>query len=438
MPARGSFWRAWYGVKVGSCRADGVGVALRPCLTLMSGPTLPAPLRAALTQGGRWPLRLALALGLAGPLAGCQTAVGRSILGLRPGGETVARAHHNPLLWLALNLGVALAILAVVMMVLVVAMRVKSAADEDRTERLLKRWRPLVMKRILDVPAKMPHVAPADWPTLMSLWNHLHESLRGDAREKLNRVGKEIGMREEARRYLASTDPRRQLLALLVLGNFRDGQAWPKTKELVQSENVIMSLAALRAMLMINPRVAMPIVTPLIARRTDWSPVRVAAFLSDAGEDATAKHLAKGATRMQGRDAIRLLKYIQATNARSALPAVRQLAQKTKDPGVLAAALPLLKEGKDRDLQREMMKHPSWFVRVQAAQMMGRMGQPGDEEALMALLSDEQWWVRYRAAQAIASLPFLGLDQIRWIQAHHEDRYAREILDQVLAESSLA
>lgn len=381
---------------------------------------------------GRWAL-----VASAGLVAGCNSSVGRTILGLRPGGETVARAHHNPLLWLALNLGVALALMAVVMMVMVVLMRIKSAADEARTERVLKRWRPLVMKRILDVPTKMPRVAAQDWPTLMSLWNHLYESLRGDARDKLTAVGKEIGMREEARRFLASNDPRKQLLAILVLGNFKDGQAWPRAKEMVQSTNVIMSLAALRAMLMINPRVAMPVVTPLIARRTDWSPVRVAAFLSDAGEDATAKHLAKGALTLPGRDAVRLLKYIQATNARSALPAVRELVKKSDDPGIMAAALPLLKEAKDRDLQREMLKHPSWFVRVQAAQMMGRMGQPGDEEALMALLSDQQWWVRYRAAQAMASLPFLGLDQIRWIQAHHEDRYAREILDQVLAESSL-
>ena len=56
---------------------------------------------------------------------------------------------------------------------------------------------------------------------------------------------------------------------------------------------------------------------------------------------------------------------------------------------------------------------------------------------LRAALSDPEWWVRYRAAQALMSLPFLSeaeLDELR----HGDDRYAADMMAQVAAEKEAA
>ena len=57
---------------------------------------------------------------------------------------------------------------------------------------------------------------------------------------------------------------------------------------------------------------------------------------------------------------------------------------------------------------------------------------------LESLLDDKEWWVRYRAAQAIASLPFLGPNQLRQIRDRQTDRYAGDMLQQCFAEVGIA
>ncbi len=65
------------------------------------------------------------------------------------------------------------------------------------------------------------------------------------------------------------------------------------------------------------------------------------------------------------------------------------------------------------------------------------MGTREDQVALVALLSDPEWWVRYRAAQALAKLPFLTEEKLQSLCEVQTDQFAREILAQVMAERRL-
>jgi hypothetical protein len=51
--------------------------------------------------------------------------------------------------------------------------------------------------------------------------------------------------------------------------------------------------------------------------------------------------------------------------------------------------------------------------------------------------SDEVWWVRFRAAQSLASLPFFSRDELWRLRFLLTDRFAQDILDQVVAEQKL-
>jgi HEAT repeat protein len=74
---------------------------------------------------------------------------------------------------------------------------------------------------------------------------------------------------------------------------------------------------------------------------------------------------------------------------------------------------------------------------MQAAVTLGRLGVPGDEQLLVAILSDQQWWVRYRAAQALMTLGFVNIDGMRRILNSQTDNYARDIIKHVLAEGAM-
>ena len=75
---------------------------------------------------------------------------------------------------------------------------------------------------------------------------------------------------------------------------------------------------------------------------------------------------------------------------------------------------------------------------MQSAKVLGRLGEREHVGLLESLLQDREWWVRYRAAQALVGLPFLGPNALREIQRRQTDRYAVDILDQAFAEVGIA
>jgi HEAT repeat protein len=87
---------------------------------------------------------------------------------------------------------------------------------------------------------------------------------------------------------------------------------------------------------------------------------------------------------------------------------------------------------------RALLAHEDWQVRVQAAKALGRIGDRGDTERLVALLADREWWVRYRAAQALVELPWLTRADLDALHAALDDRYAADMLAQVMAEIDAA
>ena len=84
------------------------------------------------------------------------------------------------------------------------------------------------------------------------------------------------------------------------------------------------------------------------------------------------------------------------------------------------------------------IRDSAWFVRMQAATVLGRVGQQEHLSLLESLLDDSEWWVRYRAAQAITRLPFMGPNQLRQLRVRQKDRFAADILQQTFAEAGIA
>ena len=72
---------------------------------------------------------------------------------------------------------------------------------------------------------------------------------------------------------------------------------------------------------------------------------------------------------------------------------------------------------------------------MQAAKLLGRMGRTEDAGRLEKLLADKEWWVRYRAAKALVRLPGVTVADLEQIRLSLQDHYARDILDQAIAEA---
>jgi HEAT repeat protein len=75
---------------------------------------------------------------------------------------------------------------------------------------------------------------------------------------------------------------------------------------------------------------------------------------------------------------------------------------------------------------------------VQAASALGRIGADEDRALLIKMTGDSNWWVRYRAAQALANMPSVGISELKALAQNATDRFAANILAQVIAEREAA
>ncbi|HKN88029.1 MAG TPA: HEAT repeat domain-containing protein, partial [Nitrospiraceae bacterium] len=205
---------------------------------------------------------------------------------------------------------------------------------------------------------------------------------------------------------------------------------------LAQSPHPVVSLSAARALMDIDPKAALTLITPWIGARADWSPPRVAALLSQAGSELIAQPLSQTVMTATPDMAMRLLHYLEVTRCTAALPAVRSLlARESTDRAVRAACLKLIgqfQDPKDLALVRSFITDSDQSVRAEAAAALGTIGMPTDEGSLIALLSDLQWDVRYRAAEALAHLPFMKPERLAEIQYQQTDTLAKQILEPFL------
>ncbi len=301
-----------------------------------------------------------------------------------------------------------------------------------RQKALMQVWQPLLVECLIDFPPALPSVDPRDRELLLLLWNHFQETVRGQACDQLNVVAKQAGLDKEAMQYMSHRSLRHRLLAIATLGRLKEDTAWEVLAQLGRSENTILSLEAVHALIRINPGRAVPLVAQWIGRRSDWSPLKITSILSEAGPHVVADTLARIIHTSEPHVLARLIKHLASTRCTLALPFLREktVSSKAADD-VMAACLSFFGECSDPlDLPaiRAHLGHPTWFVRLQAAAALGKMGLAEDEILLIGLLDDSHWWVRYRAAEALTRLPSMTEDKMERLQASLPSLEAQEII----------
>lgn len=349
----------------------------------------------------------------------------------------------DPVLHLVIQLGLGVLFTSFLMLGLVVLLRLRLSWEGRRREAFLKIWRPLMAEFATSeagvpkdwVPGKT--VSRADTMNFLGLWLYYHESLQGEAKEHLNTLARQLGMEDRLQSMFRRGGLRERLFAITALGHMRAASEWKTLWQMTISSNPYLSLASARSMVLIDPKEAMPLLAPLIGIRKDWPSPKVASILMEAGTAAISQPLADAILSATPEAARRLIRYLTATRTYDALPALRRILRESEDPDILAACLRSLSEFSiplDLPLMREYAAHESWFVRVQVATGLGKFGVREDEEMLLRLLDDPEWWVRYRAAQALAEFPGMTEERLDEMIADLDGSPSGEVLVQAREE----
>jgi HEAT repeat protein len=218
----------------------------------------------------------------------------------------------------------------------------------------------------------------------------------------------------------------------------RDVDSWDAIDASLESDNIALAVTAATALNDINPDRAIPRIVPIIARSARWPRTQVGRILNAAGPDIVSPRLCREIADGPPEQAVRLLQFSDSAFPNDINAVAEHLLTARKEPALLSAALKAASGRICPERVRELTQHDTWFVRMQAASLLGRVGVREDLTTLEPLLADPEWWVRYRAAQALVASPYLGPNAIRRIAGRQKDRFASDILRQALAEKGLA
>ena len=320
-------------------------------------------------------------------------------------------------------------------------LRIANVLHRREEQRLRRKWRPVFAAAALR--SYEPAGRQPTWPKprsrakVLREWCRFRTNIRGACCSELDRLAGSLGLLTVARKLLKKRSVSQQLLAVCALGQLGDAPSWGPISRLVDDRHVSLSVMAATALVMIHPAKAVSFLMPRIAQNRNWPRTQVGRMLKTAGPDAVSDELCHAIQKADDETATYLLQFFESAHVHRIDSVAAELLISRSDPGVLAAALKTIRGHLPAPIIERCARHKTWFVRMQAANVLGRFGRREDYALLEPLLSDREWWVRYRAAQAITRLPFLGPNALRKLRDRQADRYAREIMVQALAEAGL-
>ena len=342
---------------------------------------------------------------------------------------------------LALALGLTSMTVAVGLTLQVLFMRLHAQRRERERAALARQWQPLMAQAALGEAQTepLPALRRHERADLMLLWLRLQDGLRGSAHDGLNRLAERLGLAQDARRWARPDggSMAKRVLGLVALGHLGQRDDEPLLRQALGDPLPLVSLGAARALLQIDPAGAAPAVLDEFLRRADWPIARLGTLLREAGAQAVAppliERLLEGNVAQQ-QSLLPLLRFAETPHGGGVLS---RLVERSDDPQVLSIALRQLHGPEALQRVRLLAGHADALVRSAAAQALGRIGDDSDRERLLGLMSDRDWWVRYRAAQAQLALPRTDADTVVALRRRLVDRFARDALDHVCAEQSM-
>ncbi len=318
----------------------------------------------------------------------------------------------------------------------VLRMRWRATRRARRRAAFLATWRPLLFEAALGESPAVPRLEREDEDSFVVLWNRIQDSLEVGARAALNRIAEEVGAGERARKMLRPRDPIRCIQALRMVAHLGRAEDYAAVWPLLEDARPYLSIAAARTLVALNPTRSLHDVVPRMAVRADWPASLLVTALAGVDRNEMARELWSAISSAGSSiEMVRLLPLVALVPEPAAEEILRFAFGEADDPEVAAAVLRNVRSPSLRDLARAGCLHEDWRVRTQAAAALGRIGTIAERKLLIVLLSDKQWWVRYRAAEALVARRFGPREELTNLMRSLPDRYARDILAHAVAEA---
>lgn len=316
-------------------------------------------------------------------------------------------------------------------------LRLQRRRRERRRARVTEHWRERIAIAVTgsDASEPLPKLPRRERREFLRLWNYTRNMIEGEAADRLIALARQLGLPAFVRQQADHAGLGLRLASIQALGHLRDSESFALILAETDDDNPLVSITAAEALIEIDPIRAADQLIPKIALRRDWPRTHVFRMLQKAGSEIVSEPLFRGIRTAADSDAAYLLRFAELAeyDVRDAIAA--ELLRSRTEPELIAAALKVSSGYTELAGMDTYLTHPAWYIRMQAARLLGRMGRREDLPRLEKLLADEEWWVRYRAALALVRLPAVTPAEIEHIRTRQHDPYARDILEQAMAEA---
>jgi HEAT repeat protein len=320
-------------------------------------------------------------------------------------------------------------------------LRFRRRLRERRRAGVIAHWRAIIAGAVTgaagDASVAAPKLRRAERREFLRLWVYTRSMLEGAAADRLIALARSVGLTEFVRAQARHSHLGTRLMAMQAQGYLRDADSFAELAAATDDTNTLVSITAAEALAAIDAPRAVALLIPKIAGRRDWPRTHVFKLLQRAGSAVISEPLYRCIRSAADEDAAYLLQFadIAEFDVRDALAG--EILRSATNAELQAAALKVATGHAPVPRLDELLAHSAWYVRMQAAKLVGRMGRMEDAGRLEKLLADEEWWVRYRAAKALVRLPGVTAAALEQMRIRQHDRYARDILGQAMAEAGI-
>lgn len=259
---------------------------------------------------------------------------------------------------------------------------------------------------------------PRGWGDAAVVEEMLAEALltvRGPLQEKLAQAAEELGLADRRLEALSERAWHRRAEAAERLGILRSRKAVAPLVDLLEDPEPAVQLAATRALGRMRAPEALPALLKALERMPGPSGSPIAQALMEFGEQAQSALIqALGPRSLVRSQAAQILGELRSLQA---VPGLVRILTQDEDPEArasAASALGTIADPQATHALREGLGDVFREVRARCAWALGMIGDPSACAALeKAMLTDGYWWVRVRAAEALAKLGQNGAAALR-------------------------
>ena len=326
---------------------------------------------------------------------------------------------------------------------LLLLLLVVSRLFSGRRQRRLDERRRALVRGVLsgkESPAEGLKRVPAD--IVAEIFTDLIRLVRGEERRAFVEQAQRLGVPDRLGRRLRSMSARKRLVAAQSLGQFHDSDSLERLHASLKDSNEDVRLAAALALAEAGQTEDIHALVQELGLGTEEDSMLIVTLfrvIADERPEEIKALVAHPDTNLVAR--LAAIEALATTGDYSLVPTIVQLVLDAPDgaeelPRYLRAlgtighpaAMPAIMNGLDR---------PAVGARATAAGAAGRIGLAGAGARLTELLDDPEWWVRFRAAEALVRIGGPAINRLRAVAADGSPR-ARDAAATTLAEHGMA